>query len=376
MKDQAARFPVIDAFKAIASQLIVLHHLAAYGPLSDAVQQAAPALISWLYDDARLAVQVFLVIGGFLAARTMLSSSERNTGTLTAAIFNRYLRLTVPFLAALALSIACAIIARHWLADDFIPDAPSWPQLLAHALLLQSVLDFGALSAGAWYIAIDFQLFLLMLGIVWLGRKTGCARNIVPALITLMAVASLFWFNRDASLDDWAPYFFGAYGMGAAAYWAGQRGHPGARWLWLIVPLAAIALLVDFRVRILIAVAVALTLVFARDSQRIARWAERPLPQYLSRISYSLFLVHFPVLLLANTVFTGLGFTGPVAGGIGMLATWMTSLFVANLFHRRIEKPASALKARSLLQWWGAGQLQRLRYRLVAAAFLMLAIPV
>ena len=60
MKDNAERFPAIDFFKAIASQLIVLHHLAAYGPISDAVQQASPSLISWLYDYARMAVQVFL----------------------------------------------------------------------------------------------------------------------------------------------------------------------------------------------------------------------------------------------------------------------------------------------------------------------------
>jgi hypothetical protein len=44
MKDRFSRFPIIDAFKAIASQLIVLHHLAAYGPISDAVQQIAPSL--------------------------------------------------------------------------------------------------------------------------------------------------------------------------------------------------------------------------------------------------------------------------------------------------------------------------------------------
>ena len=62
MKDHFSRFPIIDAFKAIASQLIVLHHLAAYGPISDAVQQVAPSLITWLYDYARMAVQVFFVI--------------------------------------------------------------------------------------------------------------------------------------------------------------------------------------------------------------------------------------------------------------------------------------------------------------------------
>ena len=206
MKAHAPRLPVIDPFKAIASQLIVLHHLAAYGPISDAVQQAAPGLISWLYDYARIAVKVFFVIGGYLAAQVMFSKI-RDTHAFATLIFNRYLRLAIPFVVAVTFSIACAIVARQWIVDDFVPDAPTFPQLLAHLLMLQSVLDFDALLAGAWFIAIDFQLFILMLVIVWLGGKSAYAKNVVLILTTLMVAASLFWFNRDASLDDWAPYF-------------------------------------------------------------------------------------------------------------------------------------------------------------------------
>ena len=39
MSQSSARMPLIDALKAIASQLIVLHHLSAYGPLSVTMQQ-------------------------------------------------------------------------------------------------------------------------------------------------------------------------------------------------------------------------------------------------------------------------------------------------------------------------------------------------
>jgi len=342
MKDNTTRFPAIDAFKAIASQLIVLHHLAAYGPLSDAVQQAAPGLISWLYDYARMAVQVFFVIGGYLAARAMFPRG-RDTGALAAAIFNRYLRLAVPFLAALTFSIVCAMAARYWMADDFIPDAPTWSQMLAHVFLLHGVLDFDALLAGAWFIAIDFQLFLLMVAIVWLGGKTANFRTMIPGLITLLAAVSLFWFNRDPDLDDWAPYFFGAYGMGAAAYWAGPRGKSGAFWMWLTVSLAVASLLIDFRARIAIALVVALTLFLTIGKQRSAQSEGYPLLRYLGKISYALFLVHFSVLLLANAAFAGLGFSSPVAGGIGMLAAWAGSLVVADLFYRWVEKPAAAI---------------------------------
>lgn len=268
MKAHAPRLPVIDAFKAVASQLIVLHHLAAYGPISDAVQQAAPELISWLYDYSRMAVQVFFVIGGYLAAQVMFSKI-RDTHAFATLIFNRYLRLAIPFVVAVTFSIACAIVARQWIVDDFVPDAPTFPQLLAHLLMLQSVLDFDALLAGAWFIAIDFQLFILMLGIVWLGGKTAYAKNVVLMLTTLMVAASLFWFNRDVSLDDWAPYFFGAYGVGATAYWASKREESGILWLGFIVLLTIIALVIAFRARIMIALSVTIILFLTTNMQQI-----------------------------------------------------------------------------------------------------------
>jgi peptidoglycan/LPS O-acetylase OafA/YrhL len=69
--DVASRLAVVDTLKAVASRLIVLHHLVAYGPLAEAFRSRFPRLADWLYYDGRLAVQVFLVSGGFLAARAL-----------------------------------------------------------------------------------------------------------------------------------------------------------------------------------------------------------------------------------------------------------------------------------------------------------------
>ena len=44
------RMPLVDALKALASQLIVLHHFSAYGPLADALDDLVPALAGWLFD--------------------------------------------------------------------------------------------------------------------------------------------------------------------------------------------------------------------------------------------------------------------------------------------------------------------------------------
>lgn len=65
------QFGVINLLKAVAAQLIVLHHLAFYGRMADHARPLMPDLIDWLADDARIAVQVFLVIGGFLVAKSL-----------------------------------------------------------------------------------------------------------------------------------------------------------------------------------------------------------------------------------------------------------------------------------------------------------------
>jgi peptidoglycan/LPS O-acetylase OafA/YrhL len=157
--------------------------------------------------------------------------------------------------------------------------------------------------------------------------------------------------------------------MGAATYWASQRNHPNAVWLWLIVPLTLIALLIDFRARIAVALSVALMLWFARRSPTIERWSAKPLPHYLGRTSYSLFLVHFPMLLLANGLFTHFGLSGPFAGAMGMLATWGLSLWVADRFHVWIEAPAANLKAHALLRRWKPASPRRSLLEQLSHAF-------
>lgn len=341
MRVSSNRFLIIDAFKVIASQLIVLHHLAAYGPISDSVQQLSPALITWLYDYARMAVQIFFVIGGYFAARSIFSG-KNDTSSLTFNLFNKYLRLVVPFFFALILAIACAAISRDLVDHEFIPDLPKLSQFLSHIFLLHGVLDFDSLLAGAWFIAVDFQLFLVILCIAWLGGKAADSRKAVLVIITITSIASLFWFNRNPQYDDWALYFFGAYGMGAISYWSSQRGHSTA-WLWLNVLLATLALFIDFRLRILIAVLVALILLSTNHVQIKQGFIQQRVIHYLGMTSYSLFLVHFSVLMITNAIFSWLNITNPVSGIFFMLISWVGSLILADFFYRKIEKPATSL---------------------------------
>ena len=346
MSPPANRMPLIDAFKGIASQLIVLHHLSAYGPMPLAAQAVLPGTLGWLYEYARMAVQVFLVIGGFLAARALSDNGQALTRSPLALIWKRYLRLAIPYLAAIGLAIIGAAIADHWMDDEAIPDRATLAQWLAHAFLLQGLLGYDSLSAGVWYIAIDFQLFALMAILLWLGR----VRYLAPALVLLVAISSLFWFNRDADWDNWALYFFGSYGLGAAAWWASSRKQMSS-WLGVIATIAIAALVLDFRLRIALALAVALVLGFSRRSGLLERWPDAKPLAFLGQISYSVFLVHFPICLIANALFANLGFTSPTAAVFGLFLAWTASIAGGTLFYRWIESPVASQRITGALGW-------------------------
>ena len=151
--DDRSRLAFVDALKALAFQLIVLHHLAFYGPMSDHAYPLAPVLMTWLSQDARMAVQAFLVIAGFLAARSIAPNGALLSNEPFVLMQQRYLKLVTPFLAAVVIGIVCAAIARELMVHDSIPGPPTLPQILAHAsrdteLRPGDVLGSGTVGTG------------------------------------------------------------------------------------------------------------------------------------------------------------------------------------------------------------------------------------
>jgi peptidoglycan/LPS O-acetylase OafA/YrhL len=345
---------VIDLLKIIASQAIVIHHLAGYGPTSLALEQHFPALSHWLVEYAGMAVQVFLVIAGFLAAQTVSQRRDEFQNFPWRPILARYRRLVLPYSAALLLAILIASFARPWFDAEFIPDPPRPAELLSHLTLTHVAFDHPALSTGVWYVAIDLQLFTLFALLAWLGsvveqRAQASGRNSTHLRHTMLMVAvlgtsSLLVFNRNQALDGWAIYFFGSYAMGAIVCWAQSMPHQH-RWLVTMTLVGGLALLVDFRWRPALALLTALALWLAGNWQppinAVIRRALAPGPirlvRYLAAISYALFLVHFPVMMMISTVFAVLDLNSAQAGLMAAALTWLLSIIAADLLHRHVE---------------------------------------
>jgi len=350
----ARRLLHVDALKACAAQMIVLHHLAAYGPIADAVQSLLPELISWLYRYARMAVQVFLVVGGFLSARALCERGQVLRGAVPELLWRRYLRLAPAFMAAVMLTLVCSALVAPWL-PELAPESVSLGQLVSHGLLLHDVLGHEALTVGAWYVAVDFQLFAMLVGLLWLARSVRRASAVL--LVLGAGVASLFMFNRMPELEAWAPYFFGSYSLGVLVQWLSRlrSGWLRRMGLALLAATVLLALALEFRERIAVAGVTALLLAMLQQ-RHLAGHAflgtRRRLADVVAKLgtrSYSLFLVHFPVCLLVNGLFAALGWQGAVPGLAMMATAWGLSNVASVPFHRWIEQPAGRIRLSGLL---------------------------
>lgn len=338
-----SRLPLLDALKGLGCLAIVLHHLAFYGPMSDVVHAAAPLPIDWLYDRARLAVQVFLVLGGFLAAASLAPDGRPVAADTLALAWRRYRRLVPPLLFAVALAALITAVARPWFAHESLSAPPTLGQLLAHALLLHDLLDLEALSAGVWYVAIDFQLFVLAALLALLARRAWAASALaLPLLVVLLAATSLFYFNLDPAWQAWAPYFFGAYGLGMLARWSAlPRLAPVA--LPAIAVLGTAALWMQQRDPIAVAVATALPLAVVGRRDWLSRWSAPAALTWLGERSYSIFLIHYGIVIGFNALWHALFPTGAGINAAGMLAATLASIAAGATLHRYVESRPAAL---------------------------------
>jgi peptidoglycan/LPS O-acetylase OafA/YrhL len=366
MSPNQQRNDLIDGLKVLAAQVIILHHCMSYGELAAAAKELFPIFSTFVFDYGRYAVQIFLVMAGYLAVQSFESmlavqtqTSKNGVATVVQLALRRYLRLVGPYLVALLVTIACAVLARQWSVAEYIGSPETLQQVLAHLFLLQGLLGYDSISAGAWYVAIDWQLYTV-LAIICVAFPQ---RRMRIGIITVLCLASLLYFNRHADYENMFIYFIGSYGLGILAYWASglaavkSIAHQAMakKILIAIAVILIIAAMHSVWLRNYLALAVALLLMYAgqalnalnqagrsiQDQSQQARTFWGGVLQWASARAYCAFLIHFAFILLVNTALIALGVQSPAVtvAAIGLVS--VLSWIAANYLYRWVELPVS-----------------------------------
>ncbi|MCS6777539.1 MAG: acyltransferase [Chloroherpetonaceae bacterium] len=364
--DRTARIHLefIDGVRALAALFVVLGH-AYYEPTAGYYTTRWLTRIGLTYGH--LAVVVFIVVSGFCL---MLPAAQRsdNLGDLRQFFQRRVRRIFPAYYAALTLSALFILLVAHektgtiW--DYTLP--LTWQRFLVNALMLHNLslpVPGGNINYPLWSIAIEFQIYLVMPLLVLSFRHRGNGFTLFWAIGFGLALCWLFPEPGERLVPSRGimratPWFLGLFAMGACAARQAVRREGSVPARQILGPglLWGVALLVLFgggKARfdryqpyydLLFGAATAwlLYVLFTDEGERrlrLSRWLSwRPLTT-IGLFSYSLYLIHAPLLHAAYLIYRPLFRVRPEGMFVLLLLTVPLIVGAAYLFYLCFERP-------------------------------------
>ncbi len=305
--------PDIQALRALAVSLVVLYHA------------NIPAV-----HGGFLGVDVFFVVSGFVITNVLLRESATKSRPSIPGFYARRIRRILP--AATVVLIGTVFATYHWLS--FIAGATNADDAKYVAAFIG---NFHFASIGTqyftadqapstlqqfWSLAVEEQFYLvwpILVLLFTLPRNFSSLTTRLTAILLIVIVLSFAWCvvqtHQNATLAFFSPLTrawelaFGALLAVLGPHFRGRSSRTG----WILASGGVVAILVCTWVyssatlwpgTAVIAPVLATSAVIAggtlRGPNRLGRLATFPPGQWLGNISYSLYLVHWPVIAIAT----------------------------------------------------------------------------
>lgn len=308
------RVPALDGLRGLAALYVLLGHCWLY-TFTDAATRfpsnTSPDWLEWLMFG-RLAVVFFLVLSGFSLAVGAARHGWR-LGGLVRFLRRRAWRILPPYWAALVFSVLVSWAVVR--ASHFGPPGPK--SVLVFGLLAQDVVWAPTPNGTFWSIAVEAELYLVFPLMLLLRRRLGPV--VLLAAVTLPVIAlGLLAEGQNPSegriglTPHLAPLF--TLGLVAAGVLVAPERVRRLPWPWLTalagVPVLVLILLqgsawtVNHYFWVDLALGPAMALLVAgvavgRPAGLLRLLDSRPL-RGLGRFSYSLYLVHLPIVMTVH----------------------------------------------------------------------------
>jgi peptidoglycan/LPS O-acetylase OafA/YrhL len=374
---QTSRF--LDSIRGISAILVMLSHVVQMYILP---HMANSGFFDGLWEIlASYSVMAFFVISGFVITISILENIERNGGKFKPWEFleSRLVRLYPALLFAMLLTIGvyALIHATHFPASDnfYLPGdlfvfrekaVLDWKSILVSTFFLQGIFveSTGPSMNGAlWSLSFEFWFYILaMFFTLWIVNK----KQFWGGFFTVAILVAVLYLDRNSFFTFLSTWLAGS--AWAIIYRKRRAGEDILRpYLWPLIGglLAAIIVLVNanglwalihpYRATPSLIVQTMICWLAMLMTAQIAHWLEKGTFTYfhadrLAPFSYTLYLIHFPLLALAFSFLHP--FLHTVSWGYGALVGLVLGavvLFISSLLARVVENKTMFRKLVAML---------------------------
>jgi exopolysaccharide production protein ExoZ len=320
----------IQVFRGLAAFAVVAHHAALS---TEAFVGVMPAVISALFGFGLLGVDFFFVLSGFIIMFAHMDDDQRQGPTVKRYVFKRLTRI-FPAYWPIGLGLIVLYVAMPGLSAG----AGREYSVLSSVLLVPA--NAAPALSVAWTLVHELMFYGVFL-LFFLSR-----RWLVGGLLTWALL--IIWTDHWTEPVGWLRYPTSLlnieFMLGVGAAWLARtlidKGKGAAiAILGSCIVIAALWLMWSEKsayLRLLMALGLALVIVgFAvREQVAGARWPVFLL--MLGNSSYSIYLVHNPLLSITQRVAQQMALTWPAA----MLWGVVLSLLAGWVYFRLVEQPA------------------------------------
>jgi peptidoglycan/LPS O-acetylase OafA/YrhL len=355
-KSGQTRVTQLDGLRGIAALVVVACHVLSTLPgigsvvkgdrsagLTTAGEWAvfSPLHVLW---NGTPAVHVFFVLSGFVL---VLPFTRPGAGPSWAQYYaKRFFRLYLPAWASLAVAVALILLIPRtasplqspW-ADMYVVD-PSLGQVLKDASLM---LNASTINTPLWSLKWEVAFSLLLPAYILIALRW---RRFWPVKIALALLLAAVGAVQDIEWLSYLPIFLIGAVLGVERERLGELTRRWPRFVWFFVAAAGLFManaewispekpITGVRAVVTVgAMLLVLLFVFCASAARLGNTA---VAQWLGRVSFSLYLVHLPIILAGVTLLRTVSL--PLALAVSVAA----SLVVAELFFRYVEQPSHRL---------------------------------
>src|SRR3984957_15513739 len=359
------RIVALDGLRGVAAIMVLLHHallmlpqfanyewyskVAAHISFTEFLLLRTPLRLVWAGQERAI---LFFVLSGFVLCLPWLSGKTQSYGRF---LFGRFCRIYPPYIAAMALAaLASVLIGGHVLPKASVyfnelgwarfPDAGTLPSILLVLTNHHSDYINEAVWSLTWEVRIAILFPLLMLPILrW--RNGGAAR--VYLLLLLLGQVARHVLSAHPGfgqeLGDGCRYT-DCFVLGTAiamnrvkiGEWFDRR-HSAFGWLCLTLGLGLCWAPWPHFHEDIVGIGAALLIVAIIGTDGLRKWLAKDYWLWLGRQSYSLYLIHVPIVMVIVILFRG------VVPLLACLLVIPVSITLAQIFHLHVELPSVVL---------------------------------